>query len=149
VTLVVDASAMVASLIDHGMDGEWARRELAGEDIAAPHLLHVEVANILRRAIRIGDISADAGTLAHVDLMALPMSLFPYEPFADRVWQLRDNLTTYDAWYVALAESIAAPLLTLDGRLARATGVRCPVRVPGSEPASRPEDQPLPRAASD
>jgi len=64
-------------------------------------------------------------SLAHADLVALPVELFPYEPFASRVWELRNAVTAYDAWYVALAESLAVPLATLDERLARAPGPRC------------------------
>lgn len=133
-TLVVDASAVVAALADAGSDGEWATAQLAnGADLAAPHLMPVEVANILRRAVLAGDVSADAATLAHDDLIQLRVALFPYEPHAPRVWELRENLTAFDAWYVALAETLDAPLLTLDRRLARATGPRCRFRLPPND----------------
>ena len=78
----------------------------------------------------IRDRSADSAVLAHDDLVQLPVELFPYELHARRVWELRENLTAYDAWYVALAESLDAPLVTLDHRLARATGPRCQFRLP-------------------
>jgi predicted nucleic acid-binding protein len=91
----------------------------------------VEVASILRRAAARGDISADAAALAHADLLALRVDLFPYEPFAPRVWELRDNITAYDAWYVALAEALGAKLATLDGALCRASGPRCGFLTPG------------------
>lgn len=129
-TVVVDAGAVVAALVDSGMDGDWAGSELAEEALAAPHLMPVEVTNILRRAVLAGHLSADTATLAHEDLVQLPVDLFAYEPLARRVWELRDNLTAYDAWYVALAEALGAPLVTLDRAIARAPGPRCDVRLP-------------------
>ena len=129
-TIVVDASAVVAALVDVGQDGDWAQAELRGEDLVAPHLVTVEAANILRRAVLTGGISADVATLAHDDLLALRVDLYPYEPVASRVWELRHNLTAYDGWYVALAEAVGAPLITLDARIARAPGLRCEVRLP-------------------
>jgi predicted nucleic acid-binding protein len=130
VTLVVDASIIVAALVDSGSDGEWAVEELRREDLAAPHLMPVEAANILRRAVLTGDLSADVATLAHDDLIGLRVDFYPYEPLASRVWQLRDNLTTYDGWYVALAEALGVPLVTLDRRIAGAPGLRCEFRLP-------------------
>ncbi|MBI4538731.1 MAG: type II toxin-antitoxin system VapC family toxin [Gemmatimonadetes bacterium] len=129
-TLVVDASLVTAALIDSGCDGTWAEAVLAGESLAAPHLMPVEVANILRRAAATGEISGDTAALAHMDLLDLSIELFPYAPFAGRVWELRVNLTTYDAWYVALAETLGARLATLDARLSRAAGPRCDFVVP-------------------
>jgi predicted nucleic acid-binding protein len=128
--IVLDASAAVALLVDVGPDGTWAEQVLAEEQIAAPHLMPVEAANILRRAAARGEISADVAALAHADLLALPVDLFPYEPFAPRVWELRENLTAYDAWYVALAEALSAKLATLDGALSRAPGPRCSFLTP-------------------
>lgn len=129
-TVVVDASAVVAALTDGGSGGAWAVSELGGGDLAAPHRMPVEATNILRRAVLAGDISPDIAALAHDDLIQLRVDLFPNEPFAPRVWQLRANLTAYDAWYVALAEVLGWPLVTLDHRLARAPGPRCEFRLP-------------------
>lgn len=129
-TLVVDASAVVAALVDAGPDGTWAEELLASHDLAAPHLMPVEVANILRRAAAAGQVSGDIASLAHGDLLALRVDLFPYEPFADRVWDLKENVTAYDGWYVALAEALDAPLVTLDTRMPRASGPRCAFRTP-------------------
>lgn len=129
-TLVIDASAVAAALVDDGPHGRWAERELSTGPLAAPHLMPVEVANILRRAAAAADISTDVAALAHADLLQLPVELFPYAPIAERAWQLRQNVTTYDAWYVALAEALDAPLATLDGRLARSTGPRCRFNTP-------------------
>ncbi|MDQ3689808.1 MAG: type II toxin-antitoxin system VapC family toxin [Chloroflexota bacterium] len=92
----------------------------------------VEVANILRRAVLARHLSPDSSTLAHSDLLRLPVRLFPYEPSAERVWQLRNNLSAFDAWYVALAEALDAPLVTLDRRMSLARGPRCPFRLPPS-----------------
>ncbi len=83
-------------------------------------------------ATQASKISADAATLAHADLRALRVDLFPYEPFAGRIWELRGHVTCYDAWYVALAEYLKCPLVTLDGRLARAPGLMCAIQLPES-----------------
>jgi predicted nucleic acid-binding protein len=130
VTLVVDAALVVAGLVDDGPDGRWAESMLGSGDLAAPHLMPVEVANILRRAALAREISVDVASLAHRDLLGLRVELFPYEPFALRVWELRSNATAYDAWYVALAEALSAPLATLDRRLARSPGVLCAFLLP-------------------
>jgi len=124
-TLVVDSGLVVAALVDSGPVGTWADQLLATDDLAAPHLMPVEVANVLRRAAAAGEISADTAALAHADLLSLRVELFAYEPFATRVWELRENATAYDGWYVALAESLNARLATLDLRLAKAPGPRC------------------------
>lgn len=124
-TRVVDASAVVAALVDGGPDGDWAAAQLSSAPLAAPHLMPVEVANILRRAALAGDLSPDAATLAHADLLELRATLFPYEPVGARAWALRDTVSAYDAWYVALAEALGAELVTLDRRLSRAPGPRC------------------------
>ena len=124
-TTVVDASVVVAALVDTGSQGIWAESLLASGALAAPHVLPVEVASILRRTVAAGEVSADVAALAHADLLALRVELFPYRPLAARVWELRENVTPYDAWYVALAESLDAPWATLDARLSRAAGPRC------------------------
>jgi predicted nucleic acid-binding protein len=125
VTLVIDASMVVAALVDSGTDGRWAEALLAGESLAAPHLLTAETSNILRRSSLAGAISAEQASLAHADLLDLRVEMFPYAPFASRIWELRQNVTCYDAWYVAVAEALSAPLATLDTRLARAPGANC------------------------
>lgn len=129
-TLVVDASFVVSALTESGAVGSWADALLDTDDLAAPHLMLVEAANILRRGESAGILGADTGALAHADLLALRVELFPYAEFARRVWELRHNLTSYDGLYVAVAESLGADLATLDGRLARASGPRCGFRLP-------------------
>jgi predicted nucleic acid-binding protein len=125
VTLVIDASMVVAALIDSGTDGRWGESLLTSDSLAAPHLLTAEASNILRRSALAGALSAEQASLAYSDLLDLRVELFPYAPFATRIWGLRDNVTCYDAWYVALAEALNAPLATLDLRLAKASGPRC------------------------
>lgn len=132
-TLVVDASLVVSALVDGGPEGQWAEREVERAPLAAPHLLMVEVTNILRRAARARQITEDSAAMAHDDLLALRIELFAYEPVAERVWELRGAVTAYDAWYVALAESLDAPLATLDRKLSRAAGPRCKFRLPPSQ----------------
>ena len=129
-TLVIDASVVVAALVDGGSEGQWAEQELVMEPLAAPHLLLVEPPNILRRAALARQISEDTASLAHADLLQLRVELFPYDLVAARVWELRGTITAYDAWYVALAESLHAPLATLDRKLSRASGPRCAFKLP-------------------
>jgi predicted nucleic acid-binding protein len=129
VTVVVDASVVVAALIDTGTNGQWAETLLT-DDLAAPPLLHVEVANVLRRAAAAGEITDDVASLAHADLADLRIELVPYETVGARIWELRNNLTAYDAWYVATAELLDAPLATLDRRLVAAPGPTCDFQTP-------------------
>ncbi|MGL5866428.1 MAG: type II toxin-antitoxin system VapC family toxin [Dermatophilaceae bacterium] len=128
--VVCDASAVVAMLLDTGPDGTWATGALVGADLAAPSVLPFETANIIRRQELAGLITADQGAQANTDLGDLAVEYWPYELVAHRGWQLRHNLTTYDAGYVAVAELLQVPLVTLDRRIARATGVRCAVTTP-------------------
>jgi predicted nucleic acid-binding protein len=130
VTVVVDSSVIVAALVDGGSDGSWAREGLAGEVLTAPAHLHVEVSNVLRRTVLAGRLAREVAALAHRDLVQLPVTVFPFEPLADRIWELHPTVTAYDAGFVALAEELDAPLWTLDHRLAGASGPRCAFRVP-------------------
>ncbi len=124
-TLIIDASMVVAALVDRGRDGRWAEALLVSDSLAAPHLLTAEASNILRRSALAGAISPEQASLAHADLLDLRVELFPYAPFASRIWELRENVTCYDAWYVALAEALSAPLATLDTRLTKVPGPHC------------------------
>ncbi|SDY30718.1 Predicted nucleic acid-binding protein, contains PIN domain [Modestobacter sp. DSM 44400] len=130
-TVVVDPSAIVAALVDGGPDGEWARSGLAGQALAAPAHLYVEVSAVLRRSVLSGQLGRDVAALAHRDLVQLPLTVFPFEPLAGRVWALHPTVTSYDGAFVALAEALDVPLWTLDRRLARASGPTCTFRVPG------------------
>ena len=129
-TRVVDASLVVAALVDSGVTGRWAESMLLSDDLAAPHLMPVEAANILRRSALAGDVTVDTASLAHADLGMLRVSLFPYATVADRAWALRENLTIYDACYVALAELLDADMATLDSKMARSPGPQCAFLLP-------------------
>jgi predicted nucleic acid-binding protein len=116
------ASRVLATALgDDGEDGELARERLRGEELAAPEIIDLEVTSVWRRTL-----SDDCrGSLALADLADLPISRAPHPPFLARCWELRHNLTTYDAVYVALAETLDVLLLTADQRMAGASGVRC------------------------
>jgi len=128
--VVCDASAVVAVLLDAGPDGQWATDALTGADLAAPTLLPFEAANIIRRHELAMSITADQAAQAHSDLLELAIEQWPYELLVPRAWQLRQNLTAYDASYVALAELLSTAIVTLDRRISRAPGLRCTVTTP-------------------
>jgi predicted nucleic acid-binding protein len=130
VTIVIDASVIVAALIDTGRDGIWAESVIADQTLVAPELAMVEATNILRRLELAKELSAAESGLAQKDLMRLDIQLFRFHPFAERVWALRKNLTSYDAWYVALAEALECSLATLDTKLKNASGAKCSFAVP-------------------
>lgn len=127
---VVDASAVVAALVDSSPHGEWAEAAVAANALAAPELVLAESTDILRRMERADILSRIEANGAQADLLGMEVELFPFAPFARRVWELRSNLTSYDAWYVALAEALDCPLLTLDRRLSRAPGPKCAFILP-------------------
>ena len=127
---VVDGSVLVAATIDVGTEGAWAEEVLGEGGVVAPHHVLVEATNILRRLEGAKRLSRLEATAAQRDLLALDILLVPFEPFAERVWALRRNVTSYDAWYVAVAEALDLPLATLDRRLSRASGPSCRFRLP-------------------
>ena len=129
-TIVVDASLLVAILVDSGSAGKWGESTIVGNSLAGPELALVETSNILRRLERAGEITTREADSSFRDLLQLDLELFPFAPFAERVWALRSNLTTYDAWYVALAEALDCPLASLDRKLSRASGPLCEIIVP-------------------
>ncbi|WP_419932959.1 type II toxin-antitoxin system VapC family toxin [Candidatus Poriferisodalis sp.] len=124
-SVVIDASTLVAAFIDDRDDGQWALAQLAHQPLAAPQLLPAETSNILRRLELSGQISRLEATASHRELDRFDFELYPFAPFADRIWELRFSLTAYDAWYVALAELLGWPLVTLDRKMASASGPRC------------------------
>lgn len=103
---------------------------LGSDDLAAPAHLQVEVAQALRRWTISRSIDPAQARAAHSDLLSLDISLLPYADLGDRVWELHQNVSAYDAAYVALAEALDVPLATLDARLARATGPTCEFVLP-------------------
>lgn len=120
---------LAPALADDGADGDRARLRLRGEQLVAPELVDLEVLSTLRRAVRAGRLDERRSGQALDDLAALPLRRVPHLPFLARAWELRDNLTAYDAAYVALAESLRALLLTADGGIEKASGIRCDVEV--------------------
>lgn len=127
---VVDASLLVGALTGADQQGRWCEKALERAELAAPELALAEATNILRRMELSGSVSRLEATAAHRDLLRFKIELYPFAPFAGRAWELRANLTVYDAWYAALAEALGWPLLTLDRRIAGASGPRCEVIVP-------------------
>jgi predicted nucleic acid-binding protein len=127
IVIVVDASVLVVALADDGHDGDNARLRLRGERLAAPDLIDLEVVSVLRRQLRQGDLDDRRATQALSDLAGLPLQRASHHPLLDRCWELRGNLTVYDAAYVALAEALDTTLLTGDARLARSPGPRCKI----------------------
>jgi predicted nucleic acid-binding protein len=130
--LVVDASIIAAVVADAGPDGVRYRNRIRGEQLAAPDLLRVEVLSVLRRQSASGTITAKQAANAVDDLLDLPLAVFATFPLLRRGWQIRSNVTPYDACYVALAEALGCTLLTADTRLARAPGTTCVIEVPSS-----------------
>lgn len=128
--IVCDSSALVALLLDSGSGGQWVTATVAGSDLAAPSLVEFESANIIRRHELAGIVSTDQAAQAHADLLDLAIEQWPYELLAARAWELRHNLSSYDASYVALAELIGAMLVTLDERISGAPGLRCIITTP-------------------
>ena len=129
-SVVVDSSVLVAATIDAGPNGQWAERVISEDSIFGPEIVLVEALNILRRLELANQVTSFEATSAYQDCMQLSIESFPFSPFAERVWGLRDTLTCYDAWYVAVAEALDLPLATLDGRLARAPGPKCRFLLP-------------------
>jgi predicted nucleic acid-binding protein len=121
--IVLDASAAVDWLLQTGAGLKIEKRIYSrNESLHSPHLLDLEVAQVLRRMVREGMISAARGEDALDDLVALRISRYPHFLFLPRIWQHRHNLSAYDAAYVVLAETLAAPLITRDARMSAASG---------------------------
>lgn len=121
--IVLDASAVVLGLLNAGD----ARRALAGEVVAVPHLADSEVSQAMRAQVRRGDVGAEQAAAALEQLAKLGLRRFGAAPHLARIWELRDNLSAYDATYVALAEALDCELVTADVRLAQAPGPTCPI----------------------
>jgi predicted nucleic acid-binding protein len=128
--VVVDSSAIISVLVDGGLHGAWAEQLVADHVLYAPHLLPVETTNVLRRLELSHHLATADANAALEDLMQLAIELLPFEPFVERVWELRQTVTSYDAWYVAVAEALDFPLATLDERLANSNGPRCRFLLP-------------------
>jgi len=130
VICVPDTSVLVPALVDGGPAGEIARTELSlGDDFIAPALLDIEVTHVLRARVHRGKLDAQVARLALADLAMLPIRRLDSVPLLQRMWELRENVTAYDAAYVALAEVFDASVITADEALAKAPGARCRFRL--------------------
>jgi predicted nucleic acid-binding protein len=129
VTVVADTSALLPALVDAGSAGEAARAALSVPELIAPALIDVEVLHVLHGRVRSGKLKVERAAEAVADLKRMPLERFDMLPLLERVWQLRDNLTAYDATFVALAESFDALLVTADERLSKSPGPRCRFQV--------------------
>ncbi|MGH3471455.1 MAG: type II toxin-antitoxin system VapC family toxin [Nocardioidaceae bacterium] len=130
---VIDASVFVDAMVGIGVHGELAREELRGRStLQVPAIFGAEAASALRSLVRRRALSSIRAAAALDQLRRVRTVQYPFEPFATRAWELRDNLTVYDAWYVALAEWLGQDLVTADEALANASGPQCPIRGPGT-----------------
>lgn len=127
--IVVDASVVVTALVDDGPDGRISRDRLRISDLAAPAHLDVEFLHALRGLVRAKHVSPERADQAIAHLVRMPLQRVELPAVASRAWQLRENLTPYDAAYVAVAELLSAPLVTSDARLSAATGPRCTIEL--------------------
>lgn len=127
--IVTDASAVVLALGQDGPAGEAARERLNEGGLVAPELLDLEVVSAWRRHEAAGRLDPKRAALARADLQALPAERVSHRLLMERCWELRANVTVYDAVYVALAELLDAPLVTADRKLANTPGIRCRIEV--------------------
>lgn len=125
---MVDASALLDSLARRDPFGGRVRERLEGErDQHAPQVLKAEALSGLRKLSATGEVTEEGAASITTKVRILQITTHPIEAFIPRMWALRHNLSVYDAWYIALAETLEAPLVTTDGRLARSPGIRCEV----------------------
>jgi predicted nucleic acid-binding protein len=130
--IVLDASAALELLLRAAdRPGLVTRILRGGESIAAPHLLDLEIAQVLRRFVTAGELTAARAREAIEDHLAMGIARYPHDGLLDRIWELRANCTAYDAAYIALAEALDAVLVTCDRRLADVPGIRVAVEVIG------------------
>jgi predicted nucleic acid-binding protein len=128
--IVIDASALIEVLLNTAASGKVSERLFARTDtFHTPHLLDLEVAQVLRRYTLSGEMSLERSEQALEDLADLPLHRYPHDIFLRRIWSLRRNLTAYDAAYVALAEALDAPLITRDAALKSVPGHHARVEV--------------------
>jgi predicted nucleic acid-binding protein len=128
--IVVDASALLEALLRTPAAVAVERRIFGSrQTLHAPHLLDVEVCQVIRRYAAAGELDAERGRQALADLADFPLRRYPHAFLLPRVWQLRNKLTAYDSVYVALAEALGAPLLTRDQRLAAASGHHAQIEI--------------------
>jgi len=129
--LVLDASAAITILLNTGPSSDVIRLRIEDPDqsLHVPHLFEVEVLHVLRRLNLNGAVSSERAEIALQRLRDMTLSRYPHTTLLPRIWELRNNVTAYDAAYIALAETLAAPLITTDAKLARASGIRAEVEL--------------------
>ena len=127
--IVVDASVIITALGDDGADGSKARNRLVGEELLAPHLIDIEAVSAWRRLTAAGQLTNARSKQAIRDLQAMRVRRVVHTPLLDHCWQLRHNITTYDAVYVALAAQSGLTLVTADAKLANAPDLPCTVEL--------------------
>lgn len=137
--LVVDTSAVLHALIARPRDEALVARLGDDGELQAPHLIDVELLHALRRLQLGGRISAERSADVRLEYGELSIVRYPHQPLADRAWELRTNLSAYDAMFVALGEALAVPLITCDTRLAAAPGIRTTVELFGGSPGGAPD----------
>ncbi|WP_222270944.1 type II toxin-antitoxin system VapC family toxin [Modestobacter marinus] len=126
--IVLDASAAIAALLRDGS----AREAVASEQLHVPHLIDAEVVHTLRRLVAVGRLPALSGQRLVITWSELGLVRHPFHALLPRMWELRENVSAYDATYITLAEALGCALLTADARLARAPGTACPITVVSS-----------------
>lgn len=129
--IVLDASAAITILLNTGPSAEAIRSRVGDPEriLHVPHLFEVEVSHALRRLNLNGDISSERAEIALGRLGAMSLARYSHTMLLSRIWELRRNVTAYDAAYIALAEALAAPLVTTDAKLARASGIRAEIEL--------------------
>lgn len=127
--IVVDASALVELLLNQERAARVAARVLTGDPIYAPQFLSIEVLSALRRLVLKGELTAERARLFREHYAGLPLVYYPHEHFLERIWELRHNVTAYDAAYISLAEALPATLVSCDSKLAGAAGHRANIEL--------------------
>ena len=127
--IVVDTSALISVLAERPLIEPLRTRLVADDDLHAPYLVDVEILNSLRGLVARGTISLDRATDARADYANMLITRYPHQPLADRIWELRENISAYDAAFVALAEALGCPLITCDARLGRAANHAAQIEV--------------------
>jgi predicted nucleic acid-binding protein len=130
--IVLDTSAALDALLSRPTYARLARRLRLADEVTAPHLIDVEVLHVLRRLVRTGRITPHQAADTRLDFRDLRILRYPHTGFADRIWELRNAVSAYDAAYIALAEALGCPLVTTDARIATASGHRAEVEVYGA-----------------
>lgn len=127
---VIDATVLIAALLDSGPNGQWAEAIVSEGALHAPEVLPMEATALLSALERSHEITASEANAAYEDLMQLDLQLYSFEPLAERIWELRHTAGTCDAWHIALAEALGLPLATLNVPISKTQGLSCHFRLP-------------------